>query len=80
MAKYSDHCVLRTRPPLLRWKRCFTKDEGRPLEVGLQEQASNRHKLRALRAPVVSVAGNGGARLRQVHGGLRLASKSGKIL
>ncbi len=67
MAKYSDHCVLRTRPPLLRWKRCFTKDEGRPLEVGLQEQASNRHKLRALRAPVVSVAGNGGARLRQVR-------------
>ncbi|MDD2990525.1 MAG: IS66 family transposase zinc-finger binding domain-containing protein, partial [Zoogloea sp.] len=50
VAKYADHCVLRTRPPLLRWKRCFTKDEGRPLEVGLQEQASNRHKLRALRA------------------------------
>ncbi len=66
VGKFCDHCVLRTRPPLFRWKRCFTKDEGRPLEVGLQEQASNRHKLRALRAPVVSVAGNGGARLRQV--------------
>ena len=42
------------------WKRCFVKDEGRPLEVGLQEQASNRHKLRRLRAVVVSVAGKGG--------------------
>jgi transposase InsO family protein len=47
-------------------KRCFTKDEGRPLEVGLQEQASNRLKLRRLRACVVSVEGKGGARLRQV--------------
>jgi hypothetical protein len=26
--------------------RCFTEDEGGPLEAGLQEQASNRHKLR----------------------------------
>jgi len=47
-------------------KRCFTEDEGRPLEVGLQEQASNHLKLRALRASVVSVDGKGGARLRQV--------------
>ena len=67
VAKYVDHRVLRTRPPMLRWKRCFTKDEGRPLEVGLQEQASNHHKLRELRVLVVSVAGNGGARLRQVR-------------
>ena len=37
-----------------------------PLEVGLQEQASNRHKLLRLRAWVVSVAGKGGARLHQV--------------
>ena len=29
VAKYVDHRVLRTRPPMLRWKRCFTKDEGR---------------------------------------------------
>ena len=50
----------------MRRKRCFTKDEGRSLEVGLQEQASNRHKLRGLRAFVVSVDGKGGARLRQV--------------
>ena len=47
--------------------RCFIKDEGRPLGVGLQEQASNHHKLRELRARVVSVDGKGGARLRQVR-------------
>ena len=29
-------------------KRCFTKDGGRPFGAGLQEQASNRHKLRGL--------------------------------
>lgn len=59
--------MLRTRLPLFGWKRCFTKDEGRPLGVGLQEQASNHHKLRQLRVAVVSVAGKGGARLRQVR-------------
>ena len=32
----------------MRRKRCFTKDEGRPLGVGLQERAPNRHKLRGL--------------------------------
>ena len=46
---------------------CFTEDEGRPLEVGLQEQASNRHKLHWSRAIVVNVDGKGGARLRQVR-------------
>ena len=59
--------MLRTRPLTLWWKRCFTKDEGRPLEAGLQEQASNHHKLRKLRVSVVSVAGKGGARFRQVR-------------
>jgi len=34
---------------------CCTEDEGRPLEAGLQEQASNRLKLHWLRAIVVSV-------------------------
>ncbi|WP_157647433.1 hypothetical protein [Burkholderia ubonensis] len=28
--------------------RCFIKDEGGPFGVGLQEQASNHHKLREL--------------------------------
>ena len=47
--------------------RCFTEDEGRSLEVGLQEQASNRHELHWSRAIVVSVDGKGGAGLRQVR-------------
>ena len=64
--KFAYHCVLRMRPLQYGRKQCFIKDEGRPLEVGLQEQASNHHKLRELRASVVSVAGKGGARFRQV--------------
>ena len=47
--------------------RCFIKDEGRPLGVGFQEQASNHHKLRELRASVVSVVGKGGSSFRQVR-------------
>ena len=47
--------------------RCFTEDEGRPFEVGLQEQASNRHELHWSRAIVVNVDGKGGAGLRQVR-------------
>jgi len=53
--------VLRMQPSQLGWKQCCTNDEGRSLGVGVQAQASNRHKLRALRAPVVSVAGKGEA-------------------
>jgi hypothetical protein len=37
-----------------------TGDEGRPLEVGVQVQASNHCKLLSLRAMVVSVAGKVG--------------------
>jgi putative transposase len=58
-------CYERTRAWTHR-ERCFTKDEGRSLEVSLQEQTSNHCKLRGLRALVVSVAGKGGAKLRQV--------------
>jgi hypothetical protein len=47
--------------------RCFTGDEGRSLEVGLQEQASNRRELHWSRAIVVNVDGKGGAGLRQVR-------------
>jgi hypothetical protein len=61
-----DVCYERDRSQVER-KRCFIKDEGGPVEVGLQEQASNRLKLRRLRAVVVSVDGKGGARLRQVR-------------
>jgi hypothetical protein len=37
--------------------RSCTRDEGRPLGVGLQEQAPNRLKLHGSRALVVSVEG-----------------------
>jgi len=67
MLKYEEVvCYERNRCERER-KRCFTRDEGRPLEVGLQEWASNRLKLRRLRAVVVSVEGKGGAGLRQVR-------------
>ncbi len=58
-------CCERHRLQSERW-RCFTGDEGRPLEVGLQERASNRHELHWSRAIVVNVDGKGGAGLRQV--------------
>ena len=41
--------------------RNCTRDEGRPLEVGLQEQASNHPKLLRSRAVVVGVEGKGAA-------------------
>jgi len=47
--------------------RCFIEDEGWPLEVGMQKQASNHLKLRRSRAVVVSVEAKGGARLCQVR-------------
>jgi len=45
---------------------CCTKDEGRPLGVGLQEQASNHLKRLWSKAMVVSVKAKGEARPRQV--------------
>jgi hypothetical protein len=41
--------------------RSRTRDEGRPLGAGLQEQASNYSKLLRSRAVVVSVGGKGTA-------------------
>jgi hypothetical protein len=66
-AKYVDGRVLRTIKQKDLQGRCFIKDEGRPLEVGFQEQASNHHKLRNLRVSVVSVDGKGGYVFRQVR-------------
>jgi hypothetical protein len=40
---------------------CFVEDGGRPLDVGVQAQASNRHELLGSRALVVSVDGKGTA-------------------
>jgi len=48
--------------------RSYTRrDEGRPLGVGLQEQAPNHLKLHGLRAFVVSVDGKGMTRSCQVR-------------
>ena len=41
--------------------RCFVEDGGRPSDVGVQAQASNRHELLGSRALVVSVDGKGAA-------------------
>jgi hypothetical protein len=41
--------------------RGCTRDEGRPLEAGLQERVSNHLKLHGLNARVVSVEGKGTA-------------------
>jgi hypothetical protein len=67
VSKYADGSVLRTTKQKDLRGRCFIKDEGRPLEVGFQEQASNHHKLRDLRVSVVSVDGKGGYLFRQVR-------------
>ena len=53
----------RTKQPERAERKCRNcmRDEGRPLEVGLQERASNRPKLLRSRAVVVSVGGKGAA-------------------
>jgi hypothetical protein len=43
------------------------RDEGWPLEAGVQAQASNHLELRGSRARVVSVEEKGGTRSRQVR-------------
>ena len=51
------------------------RDEGRPLDVGSQVQASNHCKLLSSKAMVVSVAAKGGTRSRQVGSGEASASE-----
>jgi hypothetical protein len=46
-------------PPAMAMRN-YAEDEGRPLEVGRQGQASNHRKLRRSRAVVVSVAEKAG--------------------
>lgn len=47
--------------------RCRIRDEGGPLEAGLQGQASSHSKLLGSRVLVVCVRGKGAARLRQAR-------------
>lgn len=73
--KYEYHRVPRrrtqlpkgVRPKARRSESCCTEDEGRPFEIGVQAQVSNRLELRGSRARVVSVEGNGVVRPRQVR-------------
>jgi len=52
----------------VRASRGCTGDEGRPLEVGMQVQASNRLKLHGLRTLLVSVEGKDIAMSGKVRG------------
>jgi hypothetical protein len=67
------------RVPRTHWKRkevwSCERDEGRSLGAGGQERAPNHCELLALRALVVSVAGKGGRRSRQVRSGETSASE-----
>jgi hypothetical protein len=47
-------------------EQCYRADEGRPLEVGLQGQASNHLELRGSKARVVSVEDTARLEARQV--------------
>ena len=58
--------VPRTRRQQRRCGSC-ERDEGGPLGAGDQELAPNHCELLSLRAMVVSVAGKGGTRSRQVR-------------
>ena len=66
-------CAANTRTAKEVWS--CRRDEGRPLGAGDQEQASNHCELLPLRAVVVSVAGKGGTRSRQVRSGETSASE-----
>jgi len=73
-SKWNKIGVSRTRRQRREMWSCIG-DEGRSLEVGSQVQASNHCKLRSSRAMVVSVAGKGGTRFRQVGSGEASESK-----
>src|SRR5215469_11889424 len=66
-------CVTNTSPEKEVWS--CTRAEGRPLEAGIQVQASNHRKVLSLRAIVVSVAGKVGTISRLVRSGEASESK-----
>jgi transposase len=60
IGKYLDHRVPRMRPKMSRkGEQCCGRDEGRPLGVGVQDQAPNHLTLPWSRARVVNGEGNG---------------------
>ncbi len=72
-SNWTTTCAANTRTAKEVWS--CGRDEGRPLGAGDQAQASNHCELLALRAVVVSVAGKGGTRSRQVGSGETSASE-----
>jgi hypothetical protein len=73
-SKWNKIGVSRTRPQTKgAWG--YTRDGGRPLETGSQVQVSNHCKLLSSKAMVVSVAGKGGTKSRQVWSGEASESK-----
>lgn len=69
LTRYADDCVprRRTRGRKPSVQPCCTRDERRPLEAGVQAQASNHLLRRRLRGVVVSETGKGRARPGQVR-------------
>ena len=69
IVRYADDCVPRRRTGGRKSsvQLCCTRDGGRPLEVGVQAQASNQRLLLRLRGVVVSEPVKGWARLGQVR-------------
>ena len=65
--KYEDIVCYERDCPGMGGSDALSKMRARPLGIGLQEQVSNRRKLRESRALVVNVAGKGGVKLRQVR-------------
>ena len=72
-SNWTTTCAANTRTAKEVWS--CRRDEGRPLGAGDQERASNHCELLPLRAVVVSVAGKGGTRSRQVRSGETSASE-----
>ncbi len=68
MVRYADDCAPRRRTKGRQSfvQPCCTRDEGRPLEVAVQAEASNHPWLLPLREVVVSAMGKGRARPCQV--------------
>ena len=62
-------CATNAHPDAARQKgeQCCGRDEGRPLGVGVQDQAPNHLTLRWSRAGVVNGEGNGAPQVRQVR-------------
>lgn len=72
LIRYADDCVPRTLKEVRwsrenRWRRCCTRDGGRPSGVALQGEAPNRRQLRRHNGRSGERDGKGGPPVRQVR-------------